>query len=79
MPAGFRRRLLGKTLINVFSVISLGWQASDHVDIFINQWIEFYLNNTVNPRQLTPQLVMLYPQNGDRIVAIDSVTISPYV
>ena len=77
MPAGFRRRLLGKTLINVFYVISLGWQASDHVDIFINQWIEFYLNNTVNPRQLTPQLVMLYPQNGDRIMAVSPSPVKP--
>ena len=40
----------------------------------------FYLNDTINPRPLTPQIVVLYPQNGDRIVAIDAVTSSsPYV
>ena len=31
------------------------------------------MNNTVNVRHLT-HYVVLYPQNGDRIVPIDSVT-----
>ena len=38
MPAGFRRHLVGKTLINVFhydsAEITLYWQDSDHTDIF---------------------------------------------
>jgi len=47
----------------------------NHTDIFINQRIEFYLNSTVNLRPLTSHnYAMLYPQNGGRIVAIDSVT-----
>ena len=37
--------------------------------------MESYLNNTTNLRPLTLRIMsMLYPQNGDRIVAIDSVT-----
>jgi len=40
------RHLVGKTLINVFTMISLTlcWQASDHTDIFVNQRIECYIN-----------------------------------
>ena len=52
----------------------LCWQTSDHTDIFINQQIKCYLDSTINLRPLTPHIVMLYPQNDDRIVAIDSVT-----
>jgi len=45
------------------------------MDIFLNQWIEFYLNNMINLRPLiSTQYVMLYPQNGDRILATDTVT-----
>ena len=42
------------------------------MDIFLKQLIPFYLNNSspFNPTHY----VVLYPQNGDRIVAIDSVT-----
>jgi len=60
MPADFRRHLEGKTLINVFTVISpkktLCWQVSDHTDIFINQRIECCLNNTIHFRPLTPHI-----------------------
>jgi len=43
----------------------------------MNQRIERYLNNTLNPRPVTPtHYAMLYPQNDDRFVAIDySVTL----
>ena len=81
MPAGFRRHLVGKTLRNDFhcdiaEIRMLCWQASDHIDILINQRIECYWNNTINFRPLTSHIMYakLYPQNGDRIVAIDSVT-----
>ena len=65
IPAGFRRHLVGKTLINVshcdIAEIRFVWQASDHTDIFINQRIECYLNNTINPRPLTPRILPCYP------------------
>ena len=77
MPDGFRRHLVGKTLRNVchcdIAKNTLCWQTSDHTDIFVNQRIGFYLNNTTNLRFLTPHST-LYPQNGDRFVATDSVT-----
>jgi len=44
------------------------------MDIFLNWLIEFYLNNTINPRHLTQYNIVLYPQNGDRMVTTDSVT-----
>ena len=41
----------------------------------MNQRSEFYLYNTVNLRPLnSTHYATLYPQNGDRIVATDSVT-----
>jgi len=40
----------------------------------MNQRIECYLNNTMNLRPLAPHIMPCYTQNGDRIVAIDSVT-----
>jgi len=43
------------------------------MDIFLNKVIQFYLNNTINLRHLSQRT--LYPQNGDRIVTIDSVTL----
>jgi len=52
----------------------LRWQINDHTDIFIHERIEFYSNNNINRRPLTPHYAMLYPQNGDRIVAIDPLT-----
>ena len=53
----------------------LCWYGSDHMDIFINQRIECYLNNTIKSSLLnSTHYAMLQPQTGDRIVAIDSVT-----
>jgi len=78
-PAGFRSHLVGKTLEKCFSLWSLWntfcWQASDRTDIFINQRIEFCLNNTKKSSLLkSTHYIVLYPQNGDRIVTVDSVT-----
>ena len=58
MPAGFRRRLVGKTLINVFhcdmtEISSVGKLT----DIFINQRIECCLDNTINLRPLTAHIM----------------------
>jgi len=50
------------------------------MDIFLNKMIQFYLNNTINIRLFNSnQYVVLYPQNGDRIVTTDSDVISTYV
>jgi len=50
------------------------------MDIFLNKMIQFYLNNTINIRLFNSnQYVVLYPQNGDRIVTTDSDVISPYM
>ena len=50
------------------------------MDIFLNKMIQFYLNNTINIRLFNSnQYVVLYPQNGDRIVTTDSDVISPYI
>ena len=65
MPAGFRRHLVGKTLINVFhcdiNENTLWRQANDHTEIFMNQRIECYLNITINLRHLTLQLCYVIP------------------
>jgi len=55
-------------------------QANDHTDIFINQQIECYLNNTVNLRPLTPHICHVIPTKwrsyrGHRFCDV----ISPYV
>jgi len=65
MPAGFRRHLVGKTLINVFHCYSaeirfVGKLTSLNADIFINQRIECYLNNTTNLRPLTTHIMPCY-------------------
>jgi len=64
MPAGFRRHLVGKTLRNVCNpdvhLNTLSRQVDDHVGIFLNQLIKFYLNITVNIHQLTPLTVPSY-------------------
>ena len=46
-----------------------------------NRLIQCCVNNTVNLRHSTPRVIScLYPQNGDSIVVIDSVTsLSPRV
>jgi len=44
MPAGFRRHLVGKTLINVLlgcHLNSLDRQVNDHVDIFLKELLNF--------------------------------------
>ena len=83
VPAGFRRNLVGKTLTNIFycDIAEIRFLSKlYHTDIFINQRIECYVNITINRGPLTPHnmpyatMAMLYPQNDDRIVAIDYVT-----
>ena len=63
MPAGFCCHLVGKTLRNVhhcdIAYIHY-WQFSDHMDIFINQQIEFYFNNTINLCPLTLHIMPCY-------------------
>jgi len=64
MPAGFRRHLVGKTPRNVCNpdvhLNTLCRQVDDHVGIFLNQLITFYLNNMVNLYQLTPHIMPSY-------------------
>ena len=50
------------------------WSVNDHRDIGLDQLIHFYLNNAINLSPLTLHSVMLYPQNDDSFVTIDSVT-----
>ena len=78
MPAGFRRHLVCKTLKNVFF----------HCDIaeirFVGKVVIIHFHKPTDrilfkydkssPLNSTHHFYMLYPQNGDRIVAIDSVT-----
>jgi len=82
MPAGFRRHLVGKTLIDIFHCVITQIHFVCNVMLIrtfpvnqVNQRIECYLYNTINLRFLTPRILpRYYPQNGDRIVAVDSVT-----
>ena len=64
MPAGFRRHLVGKTPINVFhcdiSEIRFVGKLVIIRTFFINKRIEFYLNNTINLRLLTPRIMPRY-------------------
>ena len=69
-PAGFRRHL--RNVFHRYRQNTLYWQASDHTDDFMNQRIECYVNNATNLRPI--HYVMLYPQDDNRIVAVDSVT-----
>ena len=43
------------------------------MNICLNYLIQFYLNNTISPFN-SAHYIVLYPQNGDRTVIIDSVT-----
>jgi len=66
LPAGFRRHLVGKTLGNVFhcdtaEIGFVGLLVIMVTDIFINQRIECYVNNTINLRPLTPHIMPCYP------------------
>jgi len=81
MPADFRRHFVGKTLRNVsccdYPLNTLCWSVSDSSEIVLDYMIQYYLNNAINLHPLTPKsklYVILYPQNGDRFVTIDSVT-----
>jgi len=74
---------VGKTLSNVFhcDIAEIRFVGKLMIirTFFINLWIEFYLGlyNTINLRPLTLRIMLRYRaylQNGDRIVAIDSVT-----
>ena len=63
MPAGFRRHLVGKTLINVCycDITKMRFVGKLMlVGTFFNQLIEFYLNNTINLRPLTPHIMSCY-------------------
>jgi len=56
--------ILWVNLLEMFATVILLKCAllgkSDHSDIFITQRIEFYLNNTINFRPLTPQIMPYY-------------------
>ena len=82
MPAGFRRHLVGKTLINVFrcdiTEIYALLASCDHTDIFINQPIKYYLNNGINLLPLTPHIMPCYTHKM-AIVTVDSMASPPYM
>ena len=83
MPASFRHHFVGKSLRNVcyrdVAFIFIRLIGNDHRDIVVDQMIQIYLNSAINLRPLTPHIVIVYPQNGDRFVATDSVTSPPCV
>ena len=63
MPAGFRRHLVGKTLINVCccDLAAIRFVGKLMImDIFINQPIEFYLDDTINPLPLASRIMPCY-------------------
>jgi len=64
MPAGFRRHLVGKTLRNICYCNTAEIRSVAKlviIDIFfINQGIEFYLNNAINLRPFTPHIMLCY-------------------
>ena len=63
MQAGFRHHLVGRTPRNVCysdDTYTLCRQVNDHVDIFLNSEIQFYLNNKLNLRHLTTQTIPCY-------------------
>jgi len=80
MPAGYLAAFLRLKPAEMFvSLKSLKYtlcrQVDDHVDIFLNELIEFYLNNMVHLHPLTPHVVSSYtPKNGDYILTVDFVT-----
>ena len=65
MSAGFRRHLVGKTLTNVcycdITKIRFVGKSMLVLTFFSNQLIEFYLNNTINFRPLTPHICHVIP------------------
>jgi len=63
MPSGFRRHLVGKTLTNIFhcDIAEIHFAGKLVItDIFINQRIECYSNNTINLRPVTPRIMPCY-------------------
>ena len=65
VPADFRRHLLGKTPINVFhcniaKICFVGKLVIMQTFSYINQQIEYYLNNTINLSPLTPHIMPCY-------------------
>jgi len=60
------------------TVIALKHALLVSMDILLNQLIQFYSINTTRLRRLTQHImscyIHLYPQNGDCIVTVDSVT-----
>jgi len=70
MLAGFRGRVLGKTLINVFhrdiAEIRFVGKLWDHTDIFINQRIQCYFINTTNLCPLKAKFHYTGPTGPDR-------------
>jgi len=79
MPAGCRRHLVGKTLRNVFRCVIAEIRFVDKLVIiytYFRKPVDRMLlkqHNKSSPLD-SAHYAILYPQNGDRIVAIDSVT-----
>jgi len=68
--------ILWEKLLQMFvTLLSLKYAFSIMWTFFLSQMVKLYLNNTVNRHPLTPHITPSYthPQNGKRIVAIDSV------
>jgi len=64
MPARFRRHVVGKTLrnicwCNIVEILLVVKLVIIHI-FFINQLIEFYLNNAINLRPFTPHIMPCY-------------------
>ena len=63
-PVDFCRHLVGKNSEKCLSLWqrlnTLRWWVSDRMDIFLNELIHFYLNNTINLRHLTPPIISCY-------------------
>jgi len=63
MPAGFRRHCVGKTLINVPYCDTASTRLVDQLMIIGRlsyHLIQFYLNNVINLRPLTPHIMSYY-------------------
>ena len=70
MPAGFRRHLVGKTLLNVFH-----YSISSAEIRFVGKIVIIHFHKPTDRTLLNSPLnsahhAMLYPQNDDRIVAV---------
>ena len=62
MPVDLCRHLVGKTPRNVChsdsASIRFAVKSADRMDIFSNQLIQFYLNDTINLRHLTQRIFL---------------------